>query len=176
VDPEVPEGVDPLLYPHERLWKVIDHVDYDQRLTNQYTNSTRIKWPEGAQLKEPADREPSDYFYLLFPDELLKFMLTFTNERMMRKGYRIPIEKAELLKWLGIRLGMALEPLKGGAPAYWKESVDDGVFSRGGDFLKRTGMTFNRFKIIADNLSFCKYHEGLTEDEVRTLLSVHFYL
>jgi hypothetical protein len=169
-DAGLPPGVDPLLFPHGRLWTGVAGTVYDERNNGRFTNSTRILWNQNELLKEPLDRQPIDYLMKVFPPKLVKLMVDSTNDRMRKRGLNCPVTAGEIYQYLGIRLGMALEPRKGGLKAYWMTSMDQHGFSQGANYQKRTGMSFSRFDNINSNLAFCPHHDGIRENEVRSFL------
>ena len=66
--------------------------------------------------------------------------------------------KGEVIKYLGIRLAMALSPLPGGVRAYWetitsKEGKE--TIHMGGDYRKRFGMSRNRFTELSSCFRLC---------------------
>ena len=154
------------LRAHGRLWTQTAATIFDERTQGRHTAPTRILWSHEEMLKNPGDREARDYFRKLFPPRLIRLMVESTNDRMRRKGVRWTINAGDMYQYLGMRLGMGLEPRKGGKEAYWRTASDREEFSQGSNFEKRTGVTYNKFKIIDQNLSFCPYHEGIREDEV----------
>lgn len=164
----LPEGADPMLWPHGREWEEIPGTIIDERINGRYQQQTRIMWTQREELKSPQEREPADYFYKFFPPKLVTLMIEMTNARLVDKRIRNVATRGEMYKWLGIRLAMALEPCKGGSQAYWSKTDDEGKFSRGANFEERTSMTYNRFRDIAENLAFCAPHGGIREDEVST--------
>ena len=155
-----------MLWPHGRKWEEIAGTIIDERMHGRHLPLSRIVWTQTEELKRPQDRKPVDYFYKFFPSNLVTLTMDMTSARLANRRIRSNVTKGEMFKWLGIRLGMALEPRKGGIQAYWSKTDDEGKFSRGSNFEERTSMTFNRFKDIADNLAFCAPHDGIREDEV----------
>ena len=92
---------------------------------NAFTGITELKW--GTTL-EGAEKSVKYYFYLMFPMDSIPSILDYTNTILLAKK-KAPLSKRELIKWLGIRLVMAVEPRRGPLPTYWKSESDAGVVS-----------------------------------------------
>ena len=73
------------------------------------------------------------YFYLMFPMDSIPSILDYTNTILLAKK-KAPLSKRELIKWLGIRLVMAVEPRRGPLPTYWKSESDAGVVSTAANY------------------------------------------
>ena len=84
------------------------------------------------------------YFYLIFPMDSIPSILDYTNINLLAKK-KAPLSKGELIKWLRIRLAMAVEPRWGPLPTYWKSESDAGVVSTAANYEGRFGMKLSRF-------------------------------
>ena len=92
------------------------------------------------------------YFYLMFPMDSIPSILEYTNINLLAKK-KAPLTKGEMIKWLGIRLAMAVEPRRGPLPTYWKSERDVGVVSTAEG---RFGMKLSRFTNISSCLQLAK--------------------
>jgi len=147
----------------------------DQRAADQFTRPARILWSGAEALKEVRNRKPLDYFMKLFPTQLLDTMIQCTSQRMHENKKKTPVTKGEILKFLGARLGMTLEPRKGGLEVYWSTEDDKEGFSQGANYGKRIGMSFNRFITISQNLCFSERNDGVQQYEVSKHYCECFY-
>ena len=84
------------------------------------------------------------YLYIMFPmDSILLFGLYQNHPPIGKK--KAPLSKGELIKWLGFRLVMAVEPKRGPLPAYWKSESDACVVSTAANYEGCFGMKLSRF-------------------------------
>ena len=136
---------------HGREWVEIDHLNVDPAV-NAYTGITELKW--GATL-EGAEKSMEYYFYLMFPMDSIPSILEYTNINLLAKK-KAPSTKGEMIKWLGIRLAMAVEPRRGPLPTYWKSESDVGVVSTAANYEGRFGMKLSRFTDIRSCLQLAQ--------------------
>ena len=125
---------------HRREWVEIDHLSVDAAV-NAYTGITELKW--GTTL-EGAEKSTEYYFYLMFPMDSIPSILDYTNINLLAKK-KAPLSKRELIKWLGIRLAMAVEPRRGPLP---ESESDAGVVSTAANYEGCCGMKLSRFTDI----------------------------
>lgn len=89
---------------HGREWVEIDHLSVDSAV-NAYKGITELKW--GTTL-EGAEKSMEYYFYLMLPRTPFRLFWS-TNINLLAKKKKT-FTKGEIMKWLGIRLAMAVEP------------------------------------------------------------------
>ena len=136
---------------HGREWVEIDHLSVDPAV-NAYTGITELKW--GTTL-EGVEKRMEYYFYLMFPMDSIPSILEYTNINLLTKK-KAPLTKGEIIKWLGIRLAMAVEPRRGPLPTYWKSESDVGVVSTAANYEGRFGMKLSRFTDISSCLQLAQ--------------------
>ena len=83
----------------------------------------------------------------MFPMDSIPSILDYTNINLLAKK-KAPLSKGELIKWLGIRLAMAVEPRRGPLPTYWKSESDAGVVSTAANYEGHFGMKLSRSTYI----------------------------
>ncbi|KAL5475280.1 hypothetical protein EMCRGX_G027361 [Ephydatia muelleri] len=136
---------------HGREWVEIDHLSVDPAV-NAYTGITQLKW--GTTL-ESVEKRMEYYFYFMFPMDSIPSILEYTNINLLTKK-KAPLTKGEIIKWLGIRLAMAVEPRRGPLPTYWKSESDVGVVSTAANYEGRFGMKLSRFTDISSCLQLAQ--------------------
>ena len=148
-----PPGADVRLWPHGRPWKSKESLEVDPSVDHQPKRIT-IHWP---QLALPVAKQPSRYFRLFFPTSLLLEAQDQTNAALSSKvktGNQGPVSAGELLRWLGIRLAMALEPKRGDVKAFWLDKdPEDSVFT-GSNYQSRFKISRHRFEFITQKIRF----------------------
>ena len=109
-----------------------------------------------------------DYFFHFFPVQVMTDILTHTNQAMaaLQRPSAYPLEKAELLRWFGIQLAMAVEPKRGGIDAYFEKQVNWDTVHTAGNYEDRFKMNQCRFQSIKDSMCFCTGSNMLHVDEV----------
>ncbi len=78
------------------------------------TEDSIAHWPEGAN----DVKTEFDFFHLLFPMHLLTAMVPLTSAKLKLLPGEVPTTVAELLRYFGIRLVMALTQTPGGIAEY----------------------------------------------------------
>ena len=121
---------------------------------NAYTGITELKWGTTLEGVENSKRMEY-YFYLMFPMDSIPSILEYTNINLLTKK-KAPLTKGEIIKWLGIRLAMAVEPRRGPLPTYWKSESDVGVVSTAANYEGRFGMKLSRFTDISSCLQLAQ--------------------
>eukprot|EP00731_Ephydatia_muelleri_P037631 Em0523g6a len=136
---------------HGREWVEIDHLSVDPAV-NAYTGITELIW---GNTLEGVEKRMEYYFYLMFPMDSIPSILEYTNINLLTKK-KAPLTKGEIIKWLGIRLAMAVEPRRGPLPTYWKSESDVGVVSTAANYEGRFGMKLSRFTDISSCLQLAQ--------------------
>lgn len=101
-----------------------------------------------------------------YPINTLALTISAMNQRLATIG-KSKTGTGEFFRFLGIRLIMALEPRRGGYPAYWKSEwrTTKSSFSSI-DMEELSGIDFERFKDLTSCLAFCDEHNGITPEDV----------
>ena len=114
--------------PHGRPWVDQETLLVDPAATDKFKGKTRLLLSGALKDKRVQDRTPLDYFLLLFPENLVWKTLEATNEAMQEKAQMrrngstyAELTQGELLKWFGIELAMAVQPVSGGINIYLAE-------------------------------------------------------
>lgn len=132
---------------------------------------TRLKWSASGlfsrELGVPTRPKTFlEYFLLMFPIRELDDIVHWTNECLTRLRRGSATTKLEILQFFGIRLAIALNPIKmeGGVAAHWNAMTSDdafyGVHVPFTDVESRFGMSFTRFKALSDCLRLDQFVEG----------------
>ena len=148
-----PLGADVRLWPHGREWKLKTSLEVDPAADHQPKRTT-IHWP---QLALPGVKQPSQYFLLFFPISLMLTAQDQTNTALsftVRAGNQAPVSAEELLRWLGIRLAMAVEPKRGDLKTYWLDKDTEGSVYTASNFHSRFKMSRHRFEFITQKIRF----------------------
>ena len=147
--------------PHGRPWVDQEAQLVDPAAADKFIGKTRLLLSGALQDKRVQDRTPFDFFQLLFPGKLVWKTLEATNEAMQEKAQMrrngstyATLTHGELLKWFGIELAMAVQPVSGGIDIYWAEERLPNQSLRGLAFGKWSGMSKNRFLLIKECLRF----------------------
>ncbi len=91
-----------------------------------YSDDTRFRFPQCFRNKD--NKLAIDYFMSSFSRKSLESIVEATNEELGKYNYEVT-NKTEILKFLGIRLAMCIDPLRGSVYDYWKDKYDeDSVF------------------------------------------------
>jgi hypothetical protein len=134
-----------LLSPHDQKWVNIGGpVVVDVNMNNSYPHNAAIHIPD--QHGSGVDCTPLDFFYMMFPmNFLISRMVPYTNQELLRRRRTLTTE-GEMIRFLGLTLAMAIDPCRGGLPAYW-ENVDphSEIIFTGRHYGTRFGMSRNRF-------------------------------
>lgn len=150
------------------------HTDW-----KQVVNETTMKEPLGCNFKPRINRPPSlngidmtpfSYFGLLWPKEILDLILKHTNNNLKEKKYG-ELDKAELTRYLGIRLYMAVYPIRGSVEDYWRQKSSKESLEPFHDVGTRCQMSRHRFQNITSCLAVGS-GEDVGNEQVTTLASV----
>ena len=115
-----------------------------------HTGSTQIRWPNSTN-KPFKEKTSLDYFILSYPSDSWTKSIHATNNMINEKYPESEhTTLGEIITYLGLRLGMCMDPIRGGYEAYW--NTPDRNTSRQimlpRDFGTRFGMTKNRFELL----------------------------
>lgn len=155
------------LIPHGRQWRELECLEVDPSINKRFSSETIIKWNPLLAALRPDDRTPMHYFEHFFPTACLNTIVRATNEKLINLRVSVLLTKGELLKWLGIKLAMTLNPQKGGVSAYWAQGRQLHKAMMGLDMGGFSGMSLQRFKKIQECLSFNTDIELENERDVR---------
>jgi hypothetical protein len=81
----------------------------------------------------------------------MKNIVINTNDVVRRKKFGSATTAGEIVKYLGIRLHMALEPIRGGTEMYFAASAIEDTVLQGKNFATIHGMSYQRFKNLSNN-------------------------
>ena len=116
---------------------VIDYGNYNNHF------NTNLIWEDNNN----NEKEPIDYFTLLFPMQYINIFISSTNNKLRGKNVSIT-DIGELFKYFGIRLAMIVQPQKGGISAYWRTGYNSDSTIISPNFGIRFGMSRKRFEDI----------------------------
>lgn len=132
-----------------------------------HTSKPRINRPPTLN---GIDMTPFNYFGLLWPKEILDLILEHTNHNLKEKKLG-ELDKAELTRYLGIRLYMAVYPIRGSVEDYWRQKSAKETLEPFHDIGMRCQMTRHRFQNITSCLAVGSGEE-VENDQVTLLASV----
>ena len=110
-----------------------------------YNADPHIRWTREEDRND--NKCECDYFIKFFGLHSLQSVVNYTNQVMESSKYR-EISFDELLKYLGIRLHMALELKRGGVKSYFSSIPVPNSVLQPMDFEKLHSMTHDRFRRI----------------------------
>lgn len=147
----------------EQIWRRMGEITVDPRPSVKLHES-RIRWNTSESLR--LNKKEYDYFEKFFPQTSLIDAVYHTNVELRKGRHGKETTLGELVKYLGLRLHMTLEPIKGGIDMYFckKRSVDNVL--KGKDFESEYGMSKSRFLRLSTCLRFNE-KRVLTPDMVR---------
>ncbi len=131
----------------ETVWKVL-RGENNSTVPEIYTNQARFRWPLALQALE---NNPFKYFLLFWSNNVMNDIVTFTSEHLVSSGFR-PLTKGELYKWMGIRVYMAINPIRGDIKKYWNENKESESMYVAHNLKQSTGMSRHRFENITSCL------------------------
>ena len=105
---------------------------------------------------------------LMFPGAALTEIIEQTNNNMSRFNEdSASIKKGEFLKFLGIRIAMAIDPIRGHRNNYWNNTADLSSIILPRSYGSRFGMSKNRFNDINHYLTITnsQFEEQLMYNE-----------
>lgn len=118
-------------------------------------------------------RDPYRYFALMFPMTIIPTILSSTAAELRKSGKNEHFDREELLKYLGIRLTMAIERRKGSIAECWSiEKELDRTVLEPGRYGDRFGMPRNRFVDITAALRLCPFDD----DKLKEVFEHYFHL
>jgi hypothetical protein len=134
-----------LLNPHGQQWSVIEEkLEY---YVDIYPLNSVLKWPKNIPFME---KKALDYFKLMFPKETLQHMVQATSESLEANAI-VKTTTGEIFKYIGIRLAMCIDPVRGGYAEYWATSYENSV-KRPRNYGATFKMSKNRFEAMTSNL------------------------
>ena len=129
--------------PHGLLWKKVSVVDVDFRTDPK--DNFRLRWSNDLSMDQ---RNPIDFFFALFPSEILKSVVTNTNVQL-KAAQAQELTEREFLILIGLVYAMAVFDL-GDRRLYWSVDSIGGVVPAPN--FGRWGMGVNRFEKILSHL------------------------
>jgi hypothetical protein len=145
---------DPRLRPHGQFYEDLGEVAIDPSVNSKYNLPFRLNW--GILVINNYDYiKPFTYFLLLFPMTFLITTVIPNTNNNLRANRKPVTNKAELIRFFGLTLSMALDPTRGGIRSYWDDNADLGetIYQRK-SYLTRFHMTRTRFEDLRKYLSF----------------------
>ena len=112
-----------LLRPHGQVWVNEGDVVLDSSINHAYTLDSQL-YLHDAQI-DLHEVKAINYFYTLFPLHFLFGKVIPCTNEALRNNNKAPTSEAEILRFIGITLVMALEPSRGGVNSYWDANCDD---------------------------------------------------
>lgn len=150
--------LDDSLIVNGQVWSEQGDVTMDAagfRVFHTFLSSSRLT---------PGIRSEMDYFEMMFPVDEWDHIVTETNQMMLSLGRYQPTTKAEVLKYLGLRLCMALERKHLDIAAYWNTEVDEGTVFQPENYGSRFGMSRNRFQLLSRCFRVDNFDERALDD------------
>ena len=146
--------VDPRLQPHGQLYEDLGEVTIDPSANQTYNLPFRLNWGQLViNAYEPI--KAIIYFLLLFPMAFLNAVILVETNNNLRANRKAVTSKAELVRFFGLTLSMALDPTRGGIRSYWDDNLnfEETIFQRK-SYGSRFEMTRHRFEDLRRYLSF----------------------
>jgi hypothetical protein len=117
--------------------------------------------------------EPNVCFYRAFPTHKIENYCELINDALTKKNIDYTVTKGIFLKYIGIRLTMALLRNIGGVDAAFStEKSDEETIFEAGNFKEKYGMSKNKFKYISTAFQVCRY----TDQQLREVSSLLIYI
>ena len=109
-----------LLKPNEQQW--FEAGDRTVDTPGIYPEAPRIHWSAGMRTKmEESHDSPVWYFLESFPPDAMRDCIRYTRENGL-EGITV---RQDILRFIGMRLGMCLYPLTGHKRDYWMRDPSD---------------------------------------------------
>lgn len=127
--------------------------------THPFEESLHIFW-NAINVKENSDKSPFQYLSLFLPMDCLDSYCKLTSEsikqdqRCTAKHQSGAVEREEFLKFLGIHLLMARDPICEKTEDYWNVNDEELGLYMARQFGQRFGMVRERFRVIENNITF----------------------
>jgi hypothetical protein len=168
------------LKPHGKEWTRVNpnHVAVDPMSVAGYNHDTVVHYPSnfGNGVKQPMQ-----YFMTSFPMQHLPEIIDATNQNIISdvprrqnlQGHSAVklLDMNRFFKWIGIKLVMALEPIRGGVDACFRESPRPGSIETVGHYGSRFGMSVTDFKHIGQYIKFSDFAD-VDLLQVRTTIEI----
>jgi hypothetical protein len=133
----------------ETIWKR-ENDDSTITVPDMYTAKTRFVWPLNLM---GLEKTPFDYFILFWDKAVLEAMVRHTSENLQDEK-KASVSKGELLKYFGVRLYMAINPIRGTLERYWDKNTEvESPLSIAHNVGERLKMSLSRFNLITKCLS-----------------------
>ena len=145
---------DPRLRPHGQVFEDLGEVTIDPAANERYNLPFRLNWGQLViNVYEPI--KAFCYFLLLFPMLFLTTVVIPCTNNNLTVARKHATDKAELLRFFGLTLAMALDPTRGGVRSYWDDNfeMEETIYQKK-SFLDRFEMTRHRFEDLRRYLSF----------------------
>jgi hypothetical protein len=110
-----PDGLFAQQTAHGQVWRHIKELVVEPNVSRR-TFTPKLKW---GGYREGNTKRPVDYFMLLFPVTEWKAAVGRMNE-IIRAPMSGLVNYADSLRWLGITLALALEPIRGPVQKRWQ--------------------------------------------------------
>ena len=122
---EAADAVPENLRPGGQEWSVIGELLVDPS-SNRVNHTPRINW---SGIHDYIQRTHLQYFFKCFPMRYMERILLHINNVMTNKRLGAQLSQEEFLNWIGLRLTMTLEHVKGDLSNLWDTEYDsDTVF------------------------------------------------
>jgi hypothetical protein len=133
---------------HGRVWTVVPDIAVDLSAGSAGRGRVAARMNFGDGVPAHDERSLEAMFYRLFPMQVLDIMVNATNDEIIRRRLGARVTKGELLKAIGMRLAMTLEPRRGGLEAFFTNGAQEGTTFTNANYAERFKMSFVRFKNI----------------------------
>ncbi len=159
-----------LLKPHGQPYvNVASHaVAVDPMTVDGYNRDTVVHHPD-YQLRTSLG-SPLQYLMPSFPTDVIPDIVEATNENILSdmarrqnlRGHNTPklINRDILFQYIGIKVVMAIEPIRGGVEACFREAPRPGTIEMVGRFGSRFGFSYTDFKNIGQYLKLSRFRDA----------------
>ena len=158
---EAADPPDPLC-PNGQRWEVEHNINsnIESPTIQKSTAHFRVKLPNDVRIlaTDGIFHNLMVFFIAAFPWFYLDTIVTETNlefEKNSRDGK--PVTKGTIIKFLGLLLAMALNPIRGSRGDYWATEKESGTMLGSAHNFGQYGMSKNRFEMIAKNLRLSNF-------------------
>lgn len=160
-----PPNREPVTY---QVWTEQEYVNLVNNGPPVYPYRTKLVWDlvPHQYANDHVVKDPYSYFKLFFPMQYLQEIVNNTNEQITLLRYGTLIDKCHILRYLGIRLAIALNPTYGDLKSYW--SQDDPTVNRKTvleikDFGKKYGISWKEFDKINSCFRLAAFTNSVNE-------------
>lgn len=140
-----------------------------------YRHST-LHWPRYLlDIHRDNAHDPIICFLRSFPFNRIDNYCDIINGRLTSKHFKHRINRGLFLRYLGIRLTMAVLPNHGGVDqAFSTTKRDEQSVFEPGFYTNKYGMSKNIFKMITSNFELCQYNDADVATVSFFILFCHF--